>query len=165
MEKELQDQWHGQPLITAFFDQLHQLAYRMDGSGTSLLISHLPANQDLLSFCRVANQALVGFEWTDQKLRMIGKILLCLLWCQEAYLQANVLSGMINEFFTIGSIEEAFDEFIESALVQWFLPSIAYQISPYRHGFLIDTLQGVLPQYWQTVLEAPEDRLHAEFTT
>ena len=113
----------------------------------------------------MANQALVGFEWTDQKLRMIGKILLCLLWCREACLQANVLSGMINGFFTIGSIEAAFDDFMESALVQWFLPSIAYQISPFRHGYLIDALQVVLPLYWQTVLEAPEHRLHAEFTT
>ena len=137
----------------------------MDGSGTSLLISHLPSNQDLLSFCRVANLALAGFAWTDQKLRMIGKILLCLLWCREAYWQASVLSGMINEFFTIGSIEEAFDDFMESALVQWFLPSIAYQITPFRHSYMIDTLQGVLPQYWQTVLEASEHRLHAEFTT
>lgn len=85
MRRELQDQWGSQPLITAFLDQLHQLAYRADDSGSSLLISHLPANQDLLSFCCVANDALSGFEWNEKKLRMIGKILLYLLWCPEAH--------------------------------------------------------------------------------
>ena len=165
MRRELQDQWGSQPLITAFLDQLHQLAYRADDSGSSLLISHLPANQDLLSFCCVANDALSGFEWNDQKLRMIGKILLYLLWCPEAH-SDGVLSASINEFFTAGiDIEEAFNDFMESALVQWFLPTISYWVSHQRHGFVIDTLQGILPQYWRTVLEAADHKLHYEFTT
>jgi len=136
----------------------------MDGSGTVLLISHLPPNQDLLSFCRVANQALGAFEWNDKKLRMIGKILLCLLWNWEAHSDADVLSGLINDFFTV-DIEAPFDNFIESALVQWFLPANSWRISLNRLSYMIDTLQGVLALYWPTVLEAPEHLLYAEFTT
>ena len=113
----------------------------------------------------MANDALSGFEWNDQKLRMIGKILLYLLWCPEAH-SDGVLSASINEFFTAGiDIEEAFNDFMESALVQWFLPTISYWVSHQRHGFVIDTLQGILPQYWRTVLEAADHKLHYEFTT